>query len=131
MVDVVAAIRKMIVGIPGWSAPVYAGRVADQTAYPAVVLNVVASSSEETLGGDTGLITRLIQVDIWSRSYKEAASVSESIRTALAGFSGKVDVESQSIELQAILTSDAGRDAFSEDVNLFGRQLDFEVSFTE
>lgn len=85
-------LRALLLSDAGLSAAC-GGRVHWQTApqggaLPVLVLNRVSVVPAYTFGGEDALRSTRVQIDVWARTYAEAADIAATLRGLLSGFSG-------------------------------------------
>lgn len=67
---------------------VYAGRVPDKGSYPCVTIQTISQIRNYHLGGEAGISTAVVQVDVWADTYTEADEIAELIRNRTSGYQG-------------------------------------------
>lgn len=82
------AVRKILVDAGIADGRIHAGRVLQNKAFPYVRINcrVVPERCHEGIA----MLIWSAQIDVYSKSYAEAVTISEQVRTALEGYSGTV-----------------------------------------
>lgn len=101
-------------------ARVYPLRLPQNVAFPAVVLGEVSNVPANTLAGLAGATTTTrLQVDVYAKSYPEAASVTQLIDAALARLRGPAPA--------LTVWREVSRDLFDDELALYRRSSDFSV----
>lgn len=107
---------------------VYPGVLKQQTAYPAVCVNLIFPGPLNTKTNPSNLDIALVQVDIYGSTYTSVADASALIRAALdyqAGtfiLTGGGSVDVQHIEYKS------EKDGFTENAEIFRRLCEYSIA---
>ena len=113
------------------NVPELAGRVGplplpSGQALPALTYTQVAAPRRYTLGGDAGLVTERVQLDLWTRSYYDAARLSDALVAVLSGYKGPLwDVQIEALFVANVL------DRYEPETELRGKLIDLRVTWKE
>lgn len=108
---------SQVSGVVG--ARIYPMRMPQNVTFPAVVLGEVSNVPANTLAGEAGttLTTTRLQVDVYAKTYSEAASVADLVDAALTR-----------LRTPALTAwREVSRDLFDDELSLHRRSTDFSV----
>ena len=103
-----------------------------EQALPFVTYQVIDTDHVETMDGAAGLAMGSIQINAFSATYSEAASIIEAVRVALEGKKGTYN----SVVVGGIINASGPRDVpqaptAAKETIVYGKSMDFDVWFTE
>lgn len=107
---------------------VYPGVAKQETAFPCVVVNLVAPNPNNTKTKASDLDLALVQVDVYGQTYTSAASTSALVRTALDYKSGTVSLTGGGSASVAHIEYKQERDGFVERPDIFRRICEYTIS---
>jgi len=120
---------EAITNIVGTS--IYHHHLPQSAEFPVLTFQLISSRHEHDLLGAAGIVTARYQVDCWSYSLSEAATMAEAVRQALQGFSG--DMEDTEI-LFIVLDDQNNLDEAPKDGSdnwLYRREQDYLIKYRE
>lgn len=94
--------------------------------FPEVTYQVISSSRPYVHEGAAGLTTKVVQYDVWAKSYQECKSVAKALREALEGYRGTMD----GVTVYAVFLL-SQLDDYDQETGIYRQTMDFEVSYKE
>ena len=107
---------------------VYPGVAKQETAYPCVVVNLIAPNPTNTKREASDLDLALVQVDVYGSTYSSTAAASEAIRTAIDYHSGTVTLAGGGTINVASITYLTESDGYVEVPDKFRRMCEYTIS---
>jgi len=135
MTDIGKAIRTRLAADAAVAADVgtriFPRAMPQDATLPAIVYQLVSSTSDDAIGGAAGMATALLQVDVYADTHLAANNTGEDIRAALHGFTGTIGSETiRGLQLQNKMElyqvpNDGGDDG------VYRVTLDWSITHTE
>lgn len=113
------------------SGKIYPQFAPQGTAAPYATFDVVAGAPEYHAGGEAGISTAEIDIDIFDETYGSVITIKEKLRDQLSGKKGTMG----STNLRSVMvTSDAGLDQvaeFGQQLTKFARRLSLRIVYSQ